>query len=103
LTRLPDMPARMRERLAALEPRSLDIADDSAAHAGHAGARDGGHYTLTIVSPHFAGKSMVARHRMVYQALGTLMREGIHALALVARAPGEAGPAAHSKSNPKEA
>lgn len=85
----PDMPARIRERLAALEPRLLEVGDDSALHAGHAGARDGGHYRVTIVSHRFAGLSPVARHRLVYQALGSLMREGIHALALEARTPEE--------------
>ena len=97
----PDMPARMRERLAALEPGVLEIGDDSALHAGHAGARDGGHYRVTIVSAKFAGVSALARHRMVYQALGPLMREGIHALALEARSPDEALPL--TPSNPKEA
>ena len=85
----PDMPARIRERLSALDPRVLEIGDDSALHAGHAGARDGGHYRVSIVSQRFAGLSAVARHRLVYQALGSLMREGIHALALEARTPDE--------------
>jgi BolA protein len=83
--------ARIRERLAALEPTSLDLIDESAQHAGHAGARPGGntHWRLTIVSPRFAGQSTVARHRMVYQALGKLMQNPIHALAINARAPEE--------------
>jgi BolA protein len=65
--------------------------DDSARHAGHAGAAPGGntHWNLVIVSAAFAGKPMVARHRMVYEALGSLMQNPIHALAIVARAPGE--------------
>ena len=65
--------------------------DESAKHAGHAGAAPGGntHWKLTIVSAAFAGKPTVARHRMVYQALGELMQNPIHALAIRARAPGE--------------
>jgi BolA family transcriptional regulator, general stress-responsive regulator len=83
--------ARIRERLAALDPVDLDLVDESAQHAGHAGARPGGntHWRLTIVSPRFAGQSTVARHRMVYQALGELMQNPIHALAINARAPEE--------------
>ena len=83
--------ARIRERLAALEPLALELVDESAQHAGHAGARPGGntHWRLTIVSPRFAGKPTVARHRMVYQALGELMQDPIHALAITARSPEE--------------
>lgn len=80
---------RMRERLAVLEPSLVDIEDDSALHAGHAGARDGGHYRLHIVAAAFAGKTTVARHRLIYDALGDLMRTGIHALAIRAQAPDE--------------
>ena len=81
---------QMRERLAALQPRSLEIADDSARHAGHAGAASGGgHYTLRIVSERFAGQSRVARHRLVYATLDTLMQHRIHALALTALTPEE--------------
>jgi len=74
---------------AALQPVSLHVRDDSAAHAGHAGAREGGHYSVTLVSERFAGLARVARHRLVYDALGPLMREGIHALAIDARTPEE--------------
>ncbi len=83
--------ARIRERLAALEPVRLELGDESAQHAGHAGASPGGntHWRLTIVSPRFAGQPTVARHRMVYQALGELMQNPIHALAINARAPEE--------------
>jgi len=83
--------ARIRERLAALEPVNLELVDESAQHAGHAGAAPGGntHWRLTIVSPRFAGQPTVARHRMIYQALGGLMQNPIHALAITARAPGE--------------
>jgi BolA protein len=82
---------RIRERLAALEPLELELVDESEKHAGHAGARPGGntHWRLSIVSRAFAGKPVVARHRMVYQALGELMQDPIHALAIEARAPGE--------------
>jgi BolA protein len=80
----------IRERLATLEPESVEIHDDSASHAGHAGARSGGgHYELTIVCARFAGRSRIERHRMVYAALGPLMQQQIHALALRALAPGE--------------
>jgi len=81
----------IRERLtAALAPQSIDVQDDSAAHAGHAGARSGGgHFTVTIVSAAFAGKSLVERHRMVYDALGGAMRDEIHALVIRAVAPDE--------------
>jgi len=79
----------MRERLAALEPARLDLRDESAQHAGHAGARPSGgsHWQLTIVSEAFRGKSPVARHRMIYEALGDLMERDIHALRIEALAP----------------
>lgn len=79
----------MRSRLATLDPVSIDIVDDSAAHAGHAGAKGGGHYRLAIMSPRFAGCLTIARHRMVYDALGSLMRDKIHALSITAKAPDE--------------
>jgi len=81
----------IQRRLAALEPLSLDLVDESAQHAGHAGWREGGgtHWRLAIVSPRFAGQTAVARHRMVYQALGELMHNPIHALAITARTPEE--------------
>jgi BolA protein len=79
----------LRQRLAALEPLSIEIIDDSHRHAGHAGARDGGHYNLRIVSAAFAGHGTMARHRMVYAAAGDLMRGQIHALSIAAFAPDE--------------
>lgn len=80
----------MQEKLAALDPQRLDIADDSAKHAGHAGAREGGgHYRLTIVSARFAGCGTVQRHRLIYEALGTMMRREIHALSIKALTPDE--------------
>jgi BolA protein len=86
-----DVPGEIRRRLGALAPARLELIDESAQHAGHAGARPGGntHWRLTIVSPAFAGKPTVARHRMIYAALGELMQDPIHALAITARAPDE--------------
>ena len=78
----------IRERLAALKPVTVDLRDESAQHAGHAGAASGGgHWQLTIVSEAFRGKSAVARHRMIYEALGDLMKRDIHALKIEASAP----------------
>jgi BolA protein len=80
----------MRQRLATLAPVSLDITDESYKHAGHAGARSGGgHYTLRIISEQFAGKSTMARHRMIYSALGEMMKREIHALNIRANTPDE--------------
>lgn len=80
----------IREKLATLAPESVSIEDESAQHAGHEGARSGGgHYRLVVVSPRFTGQPLQARHRLVYEALGPLMRREIHALALTAYAPGE--------------
>jgi len=81
----------IEQGLAVLQPSRLEIADDSALHAGHEGAKSGGgHYRLTIVSPQFAGKNTLARHRMIYAALGPMMQAQIHALAIRAYAPDEA-------------
>jgi BolA protein len=80
---------QLRQRLAALEPSSLEIIDDSAKHAGHAGSGGGGHYSVTIESSQFTGKSTIIRHRLVYQAVGDLIPTGIHALSIRALAPGE--------------
>ncbi|HEV8315267.1 MAG TPA: BolA family protein [Burkholderiaceae bacterium] len=86
----PSTAQRIEEALrAAFAPSVLEIRDDSAQHAGHAGAREGGHYTVILVSERFAGLSRVARHRLVYDSLGPLMRAGIHALAIEARTPDE--------------
>jgi BolA family transcriptional regulator, general stress-responsive regulator len=74
----------------ALAPESLAVVDDSAAHAGHAGAREGRHFSIAIRSARFEGLTRVARHRLVYDALLTLMPRGIHALAIDARTPGSA-------------
>jgi BolA protein len=74
---------------AALAPTALEVQDDSHLHAGHAGAREGRHFTVRIVAAAFAGRSRVARHRLVYDASRLLIAEGIHALAIEARAPDE--------------
>jgi BolA protein len=73
----------------ALAPTHIEIIDDSAAHAGHAGARSGGHYRLTIVSAAFEGRTQLARHRLVYAAVAPLMSGAVHALNITARTPGE--------------
>ena len=73
-----------------LEPVALELVDDSAAHAGHAGARSGAHFNLRIVSARFAGLPRISRHRLVYDALRPWMAEGVHALAIDARTPDEA-------------
>lgn len=80
---------RMQERLTALAPSRIEILDDSEKHKGHAGARQGGHYHLNIVSSAFEGCSTLARHRLVHAALGDLMQNGIHALSIVAATPAE--------------
>lgn len=77
-------------RLQTLEPKSLNLEDESSLHEGHAGAASGGgHYRLTIVSPRFAGLNSVARHRLVYETLGELMQGPVHALAITALTPEE--------------
>ena len=80
----------IRERLQALAPLQLEIVDESHKHAGHEGARDGrGHFAVRIVSAAFEGVNLLARHRLVYDALGSLMQTDIHALSLKAQAPSE--------------
>ncbi len=73
----------------ALVPTALEVQDDSHLHAGHAGAREGRHFSVRVVSAAFNGLSRVARHRLVYDAARTLIAEGIHALAIEARTPTE--------------
>lgn len=83
---------QIRERLSqALNPTQLAVRDDSAAHAGHAGAMQsgGGHFSVEIVSEAFEGKSMVQRHQLVYKSLGNLMQTDIHALIIKALTPSE--------------
>lgn len=85
-----DVAQTIEQKLAALQPSRLELRDDSALHAGHEGAKGGGgHYSLTIVSAQFSGKNTVARHRLVYAALGPMMQRQIHALAIRAYAPEE--------------
>ena len=79
--------ARLQDHL---EPLELEVVDESWKHAGHEGARSGGgHFQVRVVSPRFSGKSPIERHRMVFKCLEGEMRAKIHALSLVARAPGE--------------
>jgi BolA protein len=80
-----------RQLRATLTPTALTITDDSHLHAGHAGAREGRHFSVRIASPRFMGLSRVARHRLVYDALHPLIPQGIHALAIQAHAPDEPG------------
>jgi BolA protein len=94
-----NVPGAIEQRLAALAPERLELLDESGQHVGHAGARDGGgHYRLTIVSPQFTGKTTLARHRMVYDALGPMMHREIHALAIKAIAPQESNSTAKEMS-----
>lgn len=81
----------IREKLdAQLAPLELQVIDESHKHAGHEGARDGrGHFAVRIVSAAFEGVNLLARHRLVYDALGALMQTDIHALSLKAQAPSE--------------
>jgi BolA protein len=81
---------RMRVALEVLAPASLQIVDEGHKHVGHEGARDGrGHFALDIVSEQFAGLAPLARHRRIYEALGTMMQSDIHALSIKARTPAE--------------
>jgi BolA protein len=89
-----NMTSRLRAKLeAALAPLSLDIEDESAKHAGHAGAREGGetHYRIRIVSQSFSGLSRVQRQRLVYAAVAEELAERVHALSLVTLTREEAG------------
>lgn len=80
----------IREKLAALQPSMIKVTDESAQHAGHAGARSGGgHYRLHVVSQAFSQQNTLARHRLVYATLGDLMHNKIHALSITAQCPEE--------------
>ena len=80
--------AQMLTLLTTLQPKHINVIDDSHKHAGHAGARSGGgHYHLEIASAMFIGKTTVTRHRMIYSALGDMMKRDIHALQITATAP----------------
>ena len=79
---------QIRERLeTALQPTRLEIRDDSHLHAGHAGAREGGHFHVVIAAESFRGLAPLARHRRVYSALGDLLPGRIHALSIDAQLP----------------
>ena len=73
----------------ALRPVALEVQDDSHLHAGHAGAKEGRHFTVRVASAAFEGLSRVARHRLVYDSVRSLLADGIHALAIEARTPTE--------------
>ncbi|HEV2524292.1 MAG TPA: BolA family protein [Gammaproteobacteria bacterium] len=80
----------IKAALGSLEPTVLSVEDQSARHAGHAGAQSGGgHFALTIVSDAFEGKTAVRRHQMIYEALGELMKQDIHAISINAKTPNE--------------
>ncbi len=81
-----DIERALRQTLA---PLRVEVHDDSHLHAGHAGAREGRHFSVVITADAFRGLSRVRRHRLVYDAVGPLMSQGIHALAIDARAPDE--------------
>jgi BolA protein len=82
--------AQLRSALEqAFAPSTLEIVDDSAAHAGHAGARSGGHYRVQLVAEAFRGRTSLERHRLVYAAVAPLLSGSIHALNIVARTPEE--------------
>jgi len=72
----------------ALSPSALEIVDDSHKHAGHEGAKSGGgHFNVAVCSAAFEGKTLIQRHRMIYDALGDMMQQDIHALSIVATTP----------------
>jgi BolA protein len=82
--------ARLRSALEqAFAPQTLQITDDSAAHAGHPGAREGGHYRVTVIAEAFRGRSPLERHRLVHAAVAPLFHGAVHALNIVARTPEE--------------
>lgn len=89
--KMNDRVAQIRDRLAsAFSPDSLEVLDESHRHIGHEGARDGrGHFRVRMVAAAFSGKPLLARHRDIYDALGSLMETDIHALAIEARTPAE--------------
>lgn len=89
---MSDLATALREQLTqALHPHKLTLRDDSAHHAGHAGAKDGAHFAVHIVSPQFAGIRTIERHRMVYAAAASLLAGRIHALQITALTPEESG------------
>ena len=83
--------AEIHTRLeSALSPETLQVEDEGHMHIGHEGAKDGrGHFRVLVVSDQFQGKNLIARHRLIYQAMGDLMQTDIHALAIDAYTPDE--------------
>ncbi len=79
----------IKQALQSLNPLQVEIEDDSAKHAGHAGNHGGGHYNLLIVSEQFEGLSLIQRHRLVFAQVDTLMQSQIHALSIQAKTPNE--------------
>jgi BolA protein len=77
----------IKQRLQALEPQELSLKDDSALHVGHSGNQGGGHFSLSLTSSHFSGKSQIMRHRLVYAQLADLIPNKIHALSIQAKVP----------------
>lgn len=86
---MSDTVTELKKALATLNPQRLEIQDDSALHAGHAGNTGGGHYTVTIISDAFNGLPLIQRHRLVYDAAKALMTRDIHALSIDAKTPAE--------------
>lgn len=87
---MSDRATLIREQLTtALSPSALEIIDDSHRHAGHAGAKGGGHFNVVITAEAFIGKSLIERHRMVYAAMGELLASEVHALSIQANTPDE--------------
>lgn len=79
----------IEQALQTLAPELIEIEDDSASHAGHAGNTGGGHYNLLIISEAFQGLSLIQRHKLVYAQVGDLMERDIHALSIRAKTPAE--------------
>jgi BolA family transcriptional regulator, general stress-responsive regulator len=86
---MTDTATKLERALSQLKPSYLDIQDDSASHAGHAGNTGGGHFTVTIVSDEFNGLPIIKRHRLVYDAAQFLLEKDIHALSIHAKTPAE--------------
>jgi BolA family transcriptional regulator, general stress-responsive regulator len=87
---MSEIVAQIRSALEqAFAPSLIEIVDDSARHAGHAGARGGGHFRVTLVAEAFRGRSSLERHRLVYAAVAPLMSSAVHALNIIARTPEE--------------
>ncbi|MDY7578839.1 BolA family protein [Herbaspirillum sp. RTI4] len=87
----------------AFAPQSCIVEDDSALHAGHAGAASGGgHFRINIVTSYFEGKNRIARHRLVYDCLSSMMQDDIHALAITALTPADAARLADAESQSSE-